>query len=127
MADNWAPSHVNALLFLGIQTFLFCTLYFSPRLIFRFSPKRIHLPNKDYWLHPENKPRTVAIVTAFMWRLGTALFLFLFVVELLSLQANLSQPVRLNERLLFVSLGLFILYTLCWCIKFVRTFRISKK
>jgi uncharacterized membrane protein len=127
MADNWAPSYINTLLFIGTNTFLFFSLYFTPRLVFMFPTKWINLPNKDYWLRFENKGRTVAMFSSLMWEFGTALFLFLFVVELLAIQANLSQPVKLNVKLLFLALILFLLYTVYWCIKLFRSFRLPRE
>jgi len=44
-------------------------------------------------------------------------------VELLAIEANLSQPVRINEKLFFSALILFLLYTVYWCIKLFRSFR----
>jgi uncharacterized membrane protein len=127
MADNWAPSYVSTLFFIGTNTFLFLSLYFTPRLVFMFPGKWINLPNKDYWLRMENKDRTVAMFSSLMWEFGTALFLFLFVAELLAIQANLSQPVKLNEKLLISALILFLLYTVYWCIKLFRSFRLPKE
>jgi len=127
MADNWAPSYVNTLFFIGTNIFLFLCLYFTPRLVFMFPSKWINLPNKDYWLRLENKPRTVEIFSSFMWKFGTALFLFLFIVELLAIQANLSQPVKLNEKLFLSGLILFLLYTVYWCIKLLKGFRLPSE
>ncbi len=124
LADGWAPSYVNTLLFLGINTVLFCSLYFTPRLVFWFPPKWINLPNKDYWLQPENKPRLEKMFSGFMWQFGTALFIFLFAVGLLTIQANLSQPVRLDEKLFFSALAIFLVFTIYWCIRLFRSFRI---
>ena len=123
MGDNWVPSYVNTLFFIGTNMFLFVSFYFSPRLVFMFPTKWINLPNKDYWLRLENKARTVAMFSSLMWEFGIALFLFLFVVELLAIEANLSQPVRINEKLFFSALILFLLYTVYWCIKLFRSFR----
>jgi uncharacterized membrane protein len=127
MADNWAPSSANALLFLGIHILLFCMVYFSPRLIFAFPPKWINLPNKDYWLTDANKGRANAMIGSLMWEFGAALFAFLFVVELLTIKANLSRPVKLNETVFLGALILFLLYTVYWCIKFFRSFRIHRE
>jgi len=123
MGDNWVPSYVNTLFFIGTNMFLFVSFYFTPRLVFMFPTKWINLPNKDYWLRLENKARTVAMFSSLMWEFGIALFLFLFVVELLAIEANLSQPVRINEKLFFSALILFLLYTVYWCIKLFRSFR----
>ena len=127
MGDNWVPSYVNTLFFIGTNMFLFFSLYVTPRLVFMFPPKWINLPNKDYWLRLENKAHTVAMFSSLMWEFGIALFLFLFVVELLAIEANLSQPVRLNEKLFFSALILFLLYTVHWCIKLFRAFRLPRE
>ncbi|MGZ3512513.1 MAG: hypothetical protein ACXU93_01070 [Thermodesulfobacteriota bacterium] len=127
MANGWAPSCVNALFFIGTNTFLFLCLYFTPRLLFMFPGKWINLPNKKYWLRIENKARTLEIFSSFMWNSGTGLFLFLFAVELLTIQANLSQPVKLDEKLFLSALILFILFTVYWCIKLLRGFRLPSE
>ena len=127
MANGWASSYVNALFFIGTNVFLFLLIYFSPQLVFMFPPKWINLPNKNYWLRVENKARTVAIFSVLMWKFGIALFLFLFVVELLAIEANLSHPVRLDEKLFISALILFLLYTIYWCIKLFRAFRLPRE
>lgn len=45
------------------------------------------------------------------------------VVGLLVIQSNLSNPVRLNEKLLLFALILFLLYTVYWVVKLFRAFR----
>lgn len=127
MADGWGPNYINTLIFLATNAFFFFTLYFIPRLIFMFPKKWINLPNKEYWLRTENKARTVANFSSLMWEFGIALFLFLFVVELLAIEANLSQPIRLNEKLFFSALILFFLYTAYYCIRLFRAFRLPKE
>ncbi len=124
MANGWAPSYANALFFIGTNAFLFLCLYFTPRLVFMFPSKWINLPNKNYWLRLENKTRTVEIFSSLMWEFGTLLFLFLFIVELLAIQANLSRPVRLNEKLFLCALILFFLYSVYWCVKLLKAFRL---
>jgi len=126
MANNWAPSYVNALLFIGVHVTLFCMMYFSPPFIFAFPRKWMNLPNKDYWLTEENKPRAKAMIGSLMWEFGAALFSFLFVVELLAIKANLEDPVRLNEAVFLGALFLFLLYTVYWCIRLFRAFRVPK-
>ena len=127
MADSWAPSHVNALFFVAINTVFFLSLYFTPWLVFRFPSRLINLPNKEYWLRSENKTHTVEKFSSLMSEFGSALFLFLLIVQLLTIQANLSQPVKLNEKLFLSALILFILYAIYWCIKLFRAFRLPKE
>ena len=124
MANGWAPNYVNALLMTGTQVLLFCSLYFGHRLALLFPPGWVNLPNKEYWLSPANMPRTMEKIQGFMWRLGVAVFLLLLIMGLLSLQANMAQPVRLNDRVFLPALAAFFGYVIWWTIAFFRAFRI---
>ena len=110
MPDNWAPSYIHALISLGLDTLLFCAMFYSPRLIFIFPKKWINLPHKDYWLTEGNIPRTRSLVSSLMWEFGIALFIFLFVAGLFTIHANLSVPVKLNENLFLAFDELHIFY-----------------
>lgn len=127
MPDGWAPSYVNSLFFLGMHTLLFLLLSFSPRLMFIFPARWVNLPNKQFWLAPENRDRAVGKLSALMDSFGAALFLYLLVIQLLTIQANLSVPVRLNERVFLAFLVLFLGYTGVWCVAFFRSFRLPDK
>jgi hypothetical protein len=61
-----------------------------------------------------------------MVEFGCALFTFLFGVGFLTLEANLSDPVRLNETVFFPLFITFMAYTCYWCVKFTLAFRIPK-
>lgn len=125
--DGWAAKETNFLLMLGIHTLLFCSLYFTPSLVSKVPVKWISLPNRDYWMLPENRSRAVQTLSRFMWQMGTALFLFLLLAGLLAIRANLSNPVRLDERVLLVGLAVFLGYTVFWTLALIRAFRIPKK
>jgi uncharacterized membrane protein len=125
--DHWAPNLVNAVILLGVNGLLFLLLCFSPKLIFIVPARLITLPGKRYWLAPENRDRTRAILATQMHRFGAALFLFLFVVGLLTLKANLSDPVRLDLGVFLFFLVVFLAYTVWWCIDFCRSFRVPRE
>jgi hypothetical protein len=126
-ANGWGSTTANALLMAGVDLLLFCSIYFSPWLIERIPARWISLPNRDYWLTPENKERAVEIIREMMWQFGTALFLFLFFTGLLTISANLSQPVRLNEGLFLSGLVIFLVYTGYWMLALLRAFRIPAR
>lgn len=125
--NNWGSKYVSAFLFLVIQTVFFFLMYYSARTIFTFPPRWINLPNKDYWLKDENKHRAAEIISALMWQFGTALFVFLFIVNLLTIQANLSSPVRLDERAFLTALLAFFIFIVYWLVRFLRSFRVPKE
>jgi hypothetical protein len=59
-----------------------------------------------------------------MLEFGCALFTFLLGTGLLTLEANLADPVRLNESLFFPLFLAFMVYTVYWCVKFTLAFKI---
>jgi hypothetical protein len=107
----------------GVHTMVFCSLYFSPRLLTSVPAKWVSLPNRDYWLRPEHRSEATAIFSQHIWQFGTALFLFMLFAGLLSLKANLSDPVRLDEGPFFVTLVIFLVYTGYWTFALLRAYR----
>lgn len=127
MPDQWASKETHALTLLGLETCLFLILCLLPRLAGAIPARWVNLPNKPFWLAPENRARFQAKCAALIHRFGTALFFFLFAFGLHAIQANLAQPVRLQQRSLFVFLAMFVAYAIGWCIAFFRAFRVPKE
>jgi uncharacterized membrane protein len=122
--DSWASKEMNALVFLVLETPLFLLLWFGPSLPLGVSKRFVRLPNKDYWLREENLPAFKQKMEHLMARFGAAFFLFFFVIGLLTIEANLSEPVRLNEKAFVPVVVLFLLYTVVWTIGLFRAFRV---
>lgn len=125
--DGWAPVWFHVLIFLGIQVVLFVTIYFGSRMSLGLHGRWVNLPNKSYWLREENLPRAQERVASTMMEFGTALMLLLFVVGILTIKANLSDPVRLDNELFWPGFILLMAFVLYWCIKFLILFRIPKQ
>jgi uncharacterized membrane protein len=124
VADSWAPKHIHSIVFTIVDFFLFFLLYYTPNLILLCPPQLINLPNKKYWLQEANRERLFNKLSVMMWEFGAAFFTFLFLIQMLVIQANRSDPVRLDEKTFLFFLGLFILYTIYWTIQMYRTFKI---
>lgn len=122
-ADGWASRFDSILLTVALDTLLFLTFWLSPARLRRTPATWVNLPNRAYWLSPERREATIARFSERLWAFGTALFLFLLAVGLLTLEANRSDPVRLDQPLFLGALGLFLAYTLYWTWKLVRDFR----
>ncbi len=125
-ADGWTSRLASTLLVMGLDTLTFLSLWLSPAALRRLPAKWINLPHRAYWLSPVQREPTIARLSERLWAFGAALFLFLLVVGLLTLEANLADPVRLDERLFLVALAVFLLYTLYWTLALVRAFRPPK-
>ena len=125
--NGWASVRANALIMIGMDALLF-VIFFSVPFLMSVTPDRwINLPNKDYWLRDENRPRAMSMLRDEMYKLGTLMFVFMFVVGLLVLQANLSDPVRLREGLFWPPFVLFMAYTDYWTVGIYRIFRVPKE
>ena len=96
----------------------------ATRFTLNVPEKWLSLPNKHYWLKQENRAELEVRFGGLMHEFGFSLFLFLFVVGLLTLDANLSDPVRLNEPLFLVFFIAFMLYVPYWLVKVFRRLRI---
>jgi len=121
--DGWASSSTCTLMLLGTHAFVFCSLYFSPKFLAVAPSKWISLPNRDYWLSSQQRSRAVEMFSHYMWQFGAAIFLFMFFVGLLTLRANLSDPVRLDEGALLTAVVIFFAYTAYWLVALLRAFR----
>jgi hypothetical protein len=122
--DSWASKESNALIFVLMEIPLFLLFWYAPSLPLGIPPRFVSLPNKDYWLREENRPAFKRRFQDLMDRFGAAFFVFFFCIGVLTFQANLSQPVRLNERLFLLALVLFLGYTVVWTIGLIRAFRV---
>ncbi len=121
--NGWAPSYVNALLMTALELLIFGSFYFLPCLILKVPARWISLPNRKYWLRSENRALMSRMLTKFLYQFGAVTFLFMFLVGVLVLEANLSTPVRFREDLFWWPFGLYVGYTLYWTVKLVLAFR----
>ncbi len=125
--DGWATNLTSTLGMLVMHTLIFCSLYFFPRLLDRMPAKWISMPNRDFWLTPERRARARETISRHIWQFGTALFLFMLVAGMLTIKANLSDPVRLDEGPLLIAVVIFLAYTVYWTVALLRAFRVSSK
>jgi uncharacterized membrane protein len=127
LPDSWASKEFNAAVFLVLEAPFFLMFYFASRMTLGISKKFLNVPNKDYWLQEGNQTRFQKIFGRFMAEFGVAIFIFFFCISLLALQANLSDPVKLDEKVFLIVFVSYILYTLGWLVRLVQGLRIPAK
>ena len=125
--DSWAPSQTQALLMAGVHTFVFASLFFSVKLTHIFPKKYLNIPNKRYWIQEENWGQAESILTQEISFFGTGIFIFLFIVGLLALQANRSSPVIFREDLFWWPFGLVMTFIVYWTIRLLTRFKVPEK
>ncbi|HBO42743.1 MAG TPA: hypothetical protein DD670_02150 [Planctomycetaceae bacterium] len=91
----------------------------------RLPNSMINLPNKDYWLAPERKKASAAILSGMMVWFGNATLVLSIACFHACFAATLG---RASPPWLFpLILGIYLTYTLAWCICLIRQFRRPKE
>jgi hypothetical protein len=124
--NSWWDREFQILIFLGVELPLFFLFLYTPAIIEKYPRKLVSLPHRDFWLRDENKQKAIRRLSSLMWDYGIALYCFLFGVGVLTVEANLATPVKLNEKIFFVLFIAFLIYTAYWFVKLLISFRIPK-
>jgi hypothetical protein len=125
--NGWASAFFHALFSSGMSLMIFLLFYYMPYLVLKTPIRWISLPNRDYWTSEENRGRMVTMLSEHLYQFGTVTFVFMFIIGLLTLQANLSDPIRLREDIFFWVFGIYMLYVVYWIVKIMRAFRLPKE
>ncbi|MFI5346771.1 MAG: DUF1648 domain-containing protein [Elusimicrobiota bacterium] len=119
--DGWAPKGGFLGLYAGMVVLLWISLSGAVRSIQRAPNDRLNLPNKDYWLAPERRDKTLATVASYLRVFGAATNLLLMDVFAQALAVNLRHAARLGHPM--ISLTAYIAFTIVWIAALVRGFR----
>jgi len=81
------------------------------------------LPNRDYWLAPENIAQTRALLVSHAVWFGCLMVAMVCYVHWLELAAHRAMPPRLSNRWVGMGLLVFFAVTGVWIIRLLRAFR----
>lgn len=110
---NGYMSHDGYLAFmLALLVGLAVVIVFLPDWLITAPGARINVPNRDYWLAPERRAATVAMLRGVMLRTGFLLTGILVYVHWLVVAANSLTPPRLDNTWFLAGLVIFVLATL---------------
>jgi serine/threonine-protein kinase len=86
-----------------------------PALLHRIPPGLINMPRRDYWLAPERRESSIALMAMLLTWFGVATLALLTVVMELVLRANLpGGSGRLSPVLMWALLGAYFLFVAGW-------------
>lgn len=122
--DAWMSREFNALLFILLDLFLFAVFISIPSVLDKVPRRWLSLPNREFWLKPENRQQLSVRLSGLMDEFGIGLFVLFLLVGLLTLEANLSQPVKLNESLFLTIFIVYMLYVVYWLFRMTRRLRL---
>jgi len=123
-ANAWTPRDTYIAIMVGATTllplFLVTLITWLPRVF----PRAVNIPNRDYWLAPERRGRSLATLANFGWAFGCLLTLFIVGVHWVVVAANASAPTQLPDRpfqaLVAGFLAAMCVWTVALCLRFRR-------
>lgn len=125
--NGWAGKDANFLMIQGMYVFLFLMFYYLPVLVSKTPSRWVNLPNRNFWMSPENRDITRQKIANFMYEMGIYFFLFFVFIGYLTAQANLNPPVQLDESKFLIAMMIFWILIIYWTVKLFIAFRIPKK
>jgi hypothetical protein len=103
-----------------LPLFLVVLIAWLPRIF----PRAVNIPNRDYWLAPERRERSLAALADFGWAFGCLLTLFIVGVHGIVVAANTSVPTQLPDRpfqgLIAGFIAAMCIWTIALCLRFRR-------
>ncbi len=124
--DSWASKEVNLIATVAIQLIVFLVCYIPLRFLDAIPARYINIPNKDYWLSPENLPAAKNKLNSLMPQFGIATYLLFNMVLILTVDANLSDPVQLKGSIFLIGLAIYAVFIVLWLIRCILSFRLPE-
>jgi uncharacterized membrane protein len=102
-------------------------LVIVPRLALRNPNTRINVPHRDYWLAPERRAQTIAVISQQSTRFAMMLVVFLCYAHWLVVHANASTPPTLSSGWLLAGLVVFMGWTVRWAFRLRGRFSVIEE
>ena len=122
--NAWTPRDTYVAIMVGAATLLPLFLVVLIAGLPRIFPRAVNIPNRDYWLAPERRARSLAALADFGWAFGCLLTLFIVGVHWVVVVANTSVPAQLPHRpfqgLIAGFIAAMCIWTIALCLRFRR-------
>ena len=102
-----------------LSAFLVCGV---PELIGIMPKQLINLPNKEYWLGPEQRAASMQFLNAWFAWFGCAVYAFIISAFDYAVQTNLRSPYGRSPARLWYALALFATFAVVWTRRFFGRF-----
>jgi len=85
-----------------------------------------NMPNRDYWLNEENRPKTMRILSLSIERIGVVTMLWMLYTQWEIFRANQTIPPKLHSEALYGSTILFVIIIIFEVVRLFLAFQMPK-
>jgi uncharacterized membrane protein len=120
--NGWSTKEAFFEIFAGM-TVLAAVLVFGIPSIIAITPRQlINLPNKEYWLAPEQRAASMEFLRGWFAWFGCAVYAVIVVAFDYAIQTNLHAPAGANPTRIWYMLALFGAFTVAWMVRLFSRF-----
>jgi uncharacterized membrane protein len=121
-ANGWQTKSAFFGFLVGVSVLAAVVGFGIPRLIAAMPPELINLPNKRYWLAPEQRADTMEFLNGYFAWFGCVLFVVILVTFDYALQSNLHPGNRPGISRMWFLLAGFLLFAILSMARMFRRF-----
>jgi uncharacterized membrane protein len=122
VANGWQTKSSFLTAFAGVVAIAALLTFGVPFLVSKVPVQLINLPHKEYWLAPEHRAETMAILGgSFAW-FGCAVLVVVTTAINYAVGRNLHPEAQMNPPALVYVLGGFVVFALVWSIRMLAYF-----
>src|SRR5688572_16048164 len=121
--DGWSSKETYGIIIIAIAGLLTLMFLAIGPFVRRLPNDMINFPNRDYWLAPERRDASFAVLARLLHMIGIATLALLIGVNQLVFNANLNPPASLGTAA-WVLLGAYLAFVSLWTIRLFRRFRV---
>ena len=122
VANGWQTKPAFFTVFVGVSVLAAVIGFGIPHIISVMPPQLINLPNKQYWLAPDQLAETQAFLNNYFEWFGCAVFLIIILTFDYAIQSNLHPDNRPDVSRMWHILAGFLAFVSVWIIRLLARF-----
>ena len=120
--NGWSSKQTFSEIFAWMTVLGAVLVFGMPKIIAVTPMQLINLPNKQYWLGPEQRAASLEFLSGWFAWFGCAVYAVIVVAFDYAVQANLHAGEKPNPTWTWYRVGLFGSFTVVWTIRLYRRF-----